>query len=163
MRSNGVDKHDHSAEIPRAVNTIARDGSTFIGYNTDGIGFINDLLRLQWQVTGQNVLILGAGGAAQGIIEPLLRANAKVTVVNRTSSKSADLKSQFPAIETMLLQQVEPEWHVVVNATSSQRFEGDFALDPEVFRNAFCYEPELSPNGLYSIHSICAINGENNR
>lgn len=81
-----------------AVNTLIRrrDGSIF-GDNTDGVGLVRDMItNLGWQVNGLRVLILGAGGAVRGVLEPLLREQPKeLLVVNRTPERAAELAAEF--------------------------------------------------------------------
>jgi shikimate dehydrogenase len=72
--------------------------------NSDGEGLTRDLRRLLKQrsgaaLNGINVLILGAGGAAQGVIEPLMGAGvASITVFNRTHEKAEALVKQFTGL-----------------------------------------------------------------
>jgi shikimate dehydrogenase len=71
------------SERARAVNTLSRlpDG-TIVGDNTDGIGLLRDMIaNLGWQLNSQRVLILGAGGAVRGVLEPLLREHPKELLV----------------------------------------------------------------------------------
>ena len=58
-----------------AVNTLSRaEDGAIEGDNTDGIGLVRDMIaNLGWAVQGLRVLVLGAGGAARGVLEPLLR------------------------------------------------------------------------------------------
>ncbi|MFO1425473.1 MAG: shikimate dehydrogenase [Steroidobacteraceae bacterium] len=85
------------AERAGAVNTLARQGDKVLGDNTDGAGLVRDLLtNLDVQVAGTRVLILGAGGAARGVIAPLLElAPSELVVANRTADKARDLVSLF--------------------------------------------------------------------
>ena len=84
-----------------AVNvlTLADDG-LIDGDNTDGIGLIRDLIaNLGWTVQGLRVLLVGAGGAARGVLEPLLRERPReLLVVNRTAARAADLAVEFAGI-----------------------------------------------------------------
>jgi len=81
-----------------AVNTLSReeDGSIF-GENTDGIGLVRDMVvNLGWLVHGKSALIIGAGGAVRGILEPLLRESpSKVVIINRTASRAETLAAEF--------------------------------------------------------------------
>jgi shikimate dehydrogenase len=83
------------AKIVGAVNTLKkRDDGTLLGDNTDGVGFVNDLLANEVTITNKRILIIGAGGAARGVILPLLERNpAEITIVNRTAKKSARLST----------------------------------------------------------------------
>lgn len=81
-----------------AVNTLIQrpDGSIF-GDNTDGIGLVRDMIaNLGWRINGLRVLILGAGGAVRGVLEPLLREQPKeLLVVNRTPERAGELAEEF--------------------------------------------------------------------
>ncbi|MBO1924633.1 shikimate dehydrogenase [Thiomicrorhabdus sp. 6S3-12] len=86
------------AQSAHAVNTFLFDdeGKTH-GDNTDGIGLVNDIEQNgQRPFSGQKVLILGAGGAVQGIMEPLLAKNpASVHIANRTAKRAEVLGNRF--------------------------------------------------------------------
>jgi shikimate dehydrogenase len=81
-----------------AVNTLLLDGTgQLVGANTDGAGLLQDLeSNLGLSLAGQRVLVLGAGGATRGILEPLLLAQpALVLVANRTPSRAIELAAAF--------------------------------------------------------------------
>ncbi|BCO32369.1 shikimate dehydrogenase (NADP(+)) [Thiohalobacter sp. COW1] len=86
------------AERAGAVNTLlwGNDGR-LIGDNTDGIGLVRDLTQnLQQVLTDRRILLLGAGGAARGVIGPLLETHpAGVRVANRTADKARELARLF--------------------------------------------------------------------
>ena len=88
-----------------AVNTLARqdDGSIY-GDNTDGIGLVRDLHdNLGWEIADRRILLLGAGGAVRGILEPLLRRHPKqVVIANRTADKAVELAKAFADLATTL-------------------------------------------------------------
>lgn len=81
-----------------AVNTLSfmPDGS-IAGDNTDGVGLTRDLVdNLGVAIAGQNILLLGAGGAARGILGPILALSpGGLTIVNRTPQKAIDLAHDF--------------------------------------------------------------------
>lgn len=81
----------------RAVNTLTFRGSEIIGDNTDGIGLVRDLLRnLKVTLRGKRLLLMGAGGASYGVLEPLLREEPEgVVVANRTPEKAVALVGHF--------------------------------------------------------------------
>ncbi|TDR33189.1 shikimate dehydrogenase [Hydromonas duriensis] len=74
------------AQWAQAVNTLNFTGAGCMGHNTDGIGLVNDLkCNLNLSLTDKRILILGAGGAARGVLPSLLDERpAQITVVNRT-------------------------------------------------------------------------------
>jgi shikimate dehydrogenase len=117
-----------SAVEARAVNTVAcRDGK-LLGYNTDGVGLITDLARnCGFSVSGRRVLVLGAGGATYGVMQPLLEAGAEsLAVVNRTFAKATELVARFsPMAKATQLTALPYEalchikFDLVINATSA--------------------------------------------
>lgn len=92
--------HQLSVRASRAgaVNMLTRtaDGSIH-GENTDGVGLIRDLIaNLGWTIQGSRVLLVGAGGAARGVLEPLLRERPQeLLIVNRTGARATQLAAEF--------------------------------------------------------------------
>jgi shikimate dehydrogenase len=86
------------AQAAQAVNTIKfnNDGTRF-GDNTDGIGLVKDLtVNKKIQLTGKRILIIGAGGAARGIVAPLLNEHpASLMIANHNHLKAMALVSTF--------------------------------------------------------------------
>lgn len=81
-----------------AVNTILRLPNGLLkGENTDGAGLVSDLQNnLGWTIAGKSILLLGAGGAVQGVIRDMLNAEPKsIVVANRTASKAQELAARF--------------------------------------------------------------------
>jgi shikimate dehydrogenase len=81
------------ADKARAVNTITFNAnSTVVGDNTDGIGLVNDITHnLKFDISHKKVLLLGSGGAAFGVLQPLVGANPSLIVIsNRTFSKAEE-------------------------------------------------------------------------
>lgn len=116
------------ATLAGAVNTLWLEDGILHGCNTDGIGLVKDIERLGFNLNNKRVLLLGAGGAAKGVILPLLEAGvAHLRIVNRTASKATDLLSQVQAaapslnakIESGDLSDIDGEWDIVINATST--------------------------------------------
>jgi shikimate dehydrogenase len=95
-----ADELTDRARIAGAVNTLIPLGDGRLrGDNTDGVGLVTDLEQnLAIGLEGQRILILGAGGAARGVLGPLLsRAPATVWVVNRTAERAVELSARFAA------------------------------------------------------------------
>jgi shikimate dehydrogenase len=108
------------ARVAQAVNTLVLE--TGFGDNTDGVGLINDLaLHLEAPPKGKSILLLGAGGAAQGVVGALLEAGAAhLVVANRTASKAAALAERFRGISACGYDAMPREpFDLVINATSA--------------------------------------------
>jgi shikimate dehydrogenase len=120
------DEPTPAALAAQAVNTLDfRDGK-IIGHNTDGIGLVTDLERnVGFSIRAKRVLIMGAGGATYGVIQPLLNAHPEsVVIANRTVEKAARLAARFENSTTQL--QATPyaalagaQFDLVINATSA--------------------------------------------
>ncbi|WP_233882917.1 shikimate dehydrogenase [Paraburkholderia flagellata] len=80
-----------------AVNTLRFDADGIFGDNTDGFGLVRDIeVNLGVSLAGARVLLLGAGGAARGVVLPMLeRRPREITIVNRTAPKAHALIEQF--------------------------------------------------------------------
>ncbi len=109
-----------------AVNVLTRtEDGTIEGDNTDGIGLVRDMIaNLGWALRGLRVLVLGAGGAVRGVLEPIVRERpAELLIVNRTASKAQQLAQGFSDIAPVegggypLIGQ--RQFDLVINATSA--------------------------------------------
>jgi shikimate dehydrogenase len=93
-----VDALSQRAQRAGAVNTVAmRIDGTLYGDNTDGIGLLRDLRHnLELALKGRRILLLGAGGASRGVVEPLLEAlPEELVIANRTAEKAEQLAGEF--------------------------------------------------------------------
>lgn len=118
------------ARLAGAVNTLSwRDGA-WHGCNTDGVGLVSDLLRLGLRLTGASVLLVGAGGAARGVLQPLAEAGcARIHIVNRTAAKAEALAASWrdsgvspqTAVTGGSLADaaLAGGWNLIINATAS--------------------------------------------
>lgn len=88
--------HTPRARLAQSCNTLIRQSNgEILGDNTDGVGLVEDLQRLQWLGQGSRILILGAGGATAGILGDLISQNADIALYNRTASRAAALVEQM--------------------------------------------------------------------
>jgi shikimate dehydrogenase len=145
-------KRTARAERAGAVNALAklRDG-TILGDNTDGIGMIHDMHNLGWELEGKRILILGAGGAVRGILQPLLEEKpAQVVIANRTKSKAEELAKNFHDlgdVQAKAFEQLPGEvFDVVINGTSAS-MQGELPPLPDnlLAANACCYDMMYGP------------------
>jgi shikimate dehydrogenase len=125
------------ARTAQAVNTLKFDGDTIFGDNTDGAGLVIDLVcNLACAVAGLRILLLGAGGAARGVIEPLLeRRPAQLVLANRTPDRAQRLAQSFggAAEATSYAALAGRQFDLVVNATSASLAGELPPLPPRVF------------------------------
>ena len=137
------------AEAAGAVNTLRFDEDGIFGDNTDGFGLVRDIeVNLGVSLKGARVLLLGAGGAARGVVLPMLeRQPSEITIVNRTAQKAHALVEQFEGAarefgclingggpDAVYCDPVDPKpYDVIVNATAGSL---DAAL-PECDARAF--------------------------
>ena len=112
------------AEIAGSVNTLKKlNNNELLGDNTDGIGLINDLKRLKFIKKNDKILLIGAGGAAKGIIAPLLSLKCSVFITNRNMNKAENIAKRFlyigniSSIDAGSLK--NKYFNLVINATSS--------------------------------------------
>ena len=135
------------AERAGAVNTLARvsDG-TILGDNTDGIGMVHDMHNLGWELEGKRILVLGAGGAVRGILQPLLEEKpAQVIIANRTFHKAEELAKNFHdlgEVQAITFEQLANEtFDIVINGTSAS-MQGELPPLPAklLAEKACCYD-----------------------
>lgn len=113
------------AEIARAVNTLAWKPDGLLGDNTDGAGLVIDLKRnLGFDIANTRILLLGAGGAARGVIGPLLAAGPEcIEIANRHAPRAVELAEEFELLGTVVGSTFEDisgrTFDLVINATSA--------------------------------------------
>jgi shikimate dehydrogenase len=132
------------AAAAQAVNTLVLDRGKPWGDNTDGVGLVRDLgSNLGRRLAGARVLLMGAGGAAQGVLAPLAEAGAEqIVVANRTLPRAQALAARVHGASASSYEAlVGQSFDLVVNATSAG-LSGDLPPLPRgLFRpGAFAYE-----------------------
>lgn len=119
-----ADQLSERALRAKAVNTLKKleDGS-LLGDNTDGAGLVNDLLNNQVVLANKNILILGAGGAVRGVLEPLLAQQpAEICIANRTVEKAEQLAREFADLGPMTAcgyDWIDAPVDIIINGTSA--------------------------------------------
>ncbi|NYR08729.1 shikimate dehydrogenase [Psychrobacter sp. BI730] len=131
----GLSEH---AKTAGAVNTLLLNKAllesgvpiteALYGDNTDGQGLINHIMSMDWPLTDARMALIGAGGAARGVILPLFEAGiGSLTIANRTVSKAADLVNELSAassviddqnIEVCATNELSGAFDIIINATS---------------------------------------------
>ena len=142
-----VNHLSQAAERAHAVNTICIQGNELVGDNTDGAGLLRDLKEnIGFVIEGKSVLILGAGGATRGILQPLLAANPSVILVaNRTQARGEALTRLFKDLGTVravgLDKIPDTAFDLVINATSAGLTGENFPIPKETVSSAtLCYD-----------------------
>ncbi|MDI9347530.1 MAG: shikimate dehydrogenase [Methylacidiphilales bacterium] len=131
---------DAYAEMSQAVNTIYKKENKLWGYNTDGHGFVDDLLdNCKVTLKDKDVFIIGAGGASVGIIPALISAKiSKISIWNRTIQKAEIVAKRFdPWVSVSALDQISSH-HIVICALS-RSVDNNF-LQPFLNSDLICYD-----------------------
>ena len=125
------------AQRAGAVNTLRFEGADIVGDNTDGAGLVADLTRnLHCSLAGKRILLLGAGGAARGVIEPLLEQQpAALVIANRTVSRAQELADLFGnGVTACSFDAATTPFDVVINATAASLAGELPPLSPAIFK-----------------------------
>jgi shikimate dehydrogenase len=138
------------AKQTESVNTIIFKKNGIYGDTTDGIGLINDLLLNKVKLVSSNILLLGAGGAAQGVfLDLILKHPAKLAVYNRTPEKAEILVNKYQSeadknevsLAVFNAKNDNFNFDVVINATSAGILGNELPLAMNAFQpHAFYYD-----------------------
>ena len=122
------DELTQRAQLAGAVNTLTFKQNKIVGDNTDGVGLVSDITQnLTVTINQKSVLLMGAGGAAYGVVLPLLEAGALLSVANRTPEKAVQLANIFNQFSLGVAKVKAGEFNlfnnqpydIVINATST--------------------------------------------
>jgi shikimate dehydrogenase len=114
-------KASRRAQAAQVVNTLVFSALEVLGDTTDGVGLVTDLTRnLGFDLAGKKLLLMGAGGAAQGVVQALLDAGvSQLMVANRTVPRALALAARH-GVEACGYEELQGRsFDVVVNATSA--------------------------------------------
>jgi shikimate dehydrogenase len=142
-----------------AVNTLLMDEDGITGDNTDGAGLVCDLTKnMKLTLKGSRILLVGSGGAARGVIAPLLeQAPDLIVIAGRSAARTAALALEFGAVGTIhgceLGTIPRRPFDVVINATSAG-LTGELPAIPATTIDAatFCYDMSYARAGTAFIH-----------
>ena len=149
-----------------AVNTLfINEHNIVVGDNTDGIGLVEDItLRLNWRLKDMRILIMGAGGAVRGILEPVIKESPhSITIVNRTKEKAQKLANVFSDIFSITAtsypelnnDEASCDFDIIINASSAS-LSSELPTLPinMINKNTYCYDlmyaKELTPFLLWA-------------
>ncbi len=136
--------HTDYAKIAEAVNTLEFKEGQMIGHNTDGLGLVRDLEQnLQFNLKGKKILLIGAGGAAEGVIYSILEKEpSQLTLTNRTIEKSNIIQNKMNAyaqnfhvnLNVIEIAKLPHQYFdLIINATSASLNDNDLGIDNKVF------------------------------
>jgi len=135
------------ADESQSVNTIYKDGDKIIGHNTDIGGFELAIKKINYDINGKKVFILGAGGVVPSIIIALKKMNVlKIFLSNRTKEKGENLKKKFSNIE-LIKWGTTPDFDVIINATKlGLKKDDEIKIDYSVLgKNKLFYDIIYNP------------------
>ncbi|OFQ19440.1 MULTISPECIES: shikimate dehydrogenase [Haemophilus] len=163
-----AEEHSERAKLAEACNTLKKlDDGKLYADNTDGIGLVTDLARLNWLHPNKRILILGAGGATKGVLLPLLQAQQNIVLANRTFSKSKELAERFQPYGNIQAASMDAiplqTYDVVINATSAGLRGGTASVDAETLKlgSAF-YDMQYAKGTDTPFIAYCKSLGLNN-
>jgi shikimate dehydrogenase len=140
------------AKSALAVNTLWMQDGALHGCNTDGVGLVQDLNRLSVPLSQSRILMIGAGGAARGVMGPLLESGClHLRVVNRSVQRAHELVAEWRSkraygateISAASLQdaQIAGGWDLVINASASSLGDAPPDVPSGLYaRNALAYD-----------------------
>ena len=138
------------AQDAGAVNTLIFDAQGIIGDNTDGIGLVRDITKnIGVSFSGKRVLLIGAGGASEGVLHPILAAQPELLIItNRTLDKALNMVKRVEARGELLYVSAYAfddlhgqQFDIVINATSAGLSDSQLPLPSGIFAsNALAYD-----------------------
>lgn len=143
-----ADQLTERARRAGAVNTLKKlEDGRLLGDNTDGVGLVRDLLdNAGVTLQGKRILLLGAGGAVRGVLEPLLAQQPSALVIaNRTVARAEQLAGEFAElgpVQACAFEQLQGPFDVIINGTSASLGGELPPLAESLIRSGatFCYD-----------------------
>lgn len=134
--------------LAAAANTLLFDAQGIAADNTDGAGLVRDITdNLKHAIAGKSLLLLGAGGAAEGVLQPLLDCKpSRLVIANRSLDKAQAMVKKITALESYLqaceFNQLQNQtFDIVINATSAGLTDTALPLPDIIFsKNCLAYD-----------------------
>lgn len=113
-----LDEIDEQSETVGAVNTVKIRNGKWIGYNTDGIGYVKGLQQVYPDLNNAYILILGAGGASKGIANELTKyVKPKLTIANRSMNRFEQWNLNVNKVHLSEAEVALSEFDIIINTT----------------------------------------------
>ena len=119
------------AQAAGVVNILWQENGQYVGDNSDGVGLVRDIEKHPFQITDKKILMIGAGGAVQGVVLPFMEKKpSQITIANRTLAKAQAIVDRFlpqaqaygiglNAIALDHIMQLQEDYSIIINGTSS--------------------------------------------
>jgi shikimate dehydrogenase len=141
------DELSSRAQQTKSVNTISIKNDKLFGETTDGFGLVTDLLTKNMSLENKKILVIGAGGASNGVMFDLISQHPQtIYLTNRTISKSHDMADYWTSLAkendvllNILSLKKDITFDLIINATSSS-FGKKSAIFPENLKGHFWYD-----------------------
>ncbi|MDO9232555.1 MAG: shikimate dehydrogenase [Methylotenera sp.] len=124
-----------------AVNTLININGKVHGDNTDGVGLRRDIEHnLGFSIENKDILILGAGGAAHGVLNSLIGAK-QITIANRNLDKALQLVMSISNASACSFESLERPYDLIINATSAGLTDSALPISDAIFsKNTLAYD-----------------------
>ena len=142
------------AQYALASNTLWQDEQGLIhADNTDGVGLVRDL-KQYIDLCGQKILLIGASGAACGVVQSLLDEKPKqLHIANRTVEKAKQIATRYEGVTFSGLTDIDRQFDVIINATSASISNKVPEINPSVIGvNSICYDMVYGKNANYFLN-----------
>lgn len=162
-----IDQADEDCRILKSVNTIKNINGKLYGYNTDFKGFM-EALKNNFSYSGKNITVVGAGGAARGIIYALYKLGIrKINIMNRTISKAENLQKEFQSLIKISIfaldtKDILNDSDMIINTTSVGLKDKNMPIDVKNIEKADIIDiiyPNTELIKQAKIKGLCTMNG----
>tara|TARA_A100000164_G_scaffold347918_1_gene349703 strand:- start:290 stop:1105 length:816 start_codon:yes stop_codon:yes gene_type:complete len=135
------DYQSNRVKLAEAANVLSFKNNEIFADNTDGVGLVIDMKKnANVDICDKSILLIGAGGAAQGVVGPLLDERPSFLVIsNRTLDSAEKLKKKFANkfstnIETCKLNNIDSKFDIIINATSSSLNSNILPISNDIYK-----------------------------
>lgn len=147
-----ANQHSDRATAAGAANTLTFNAQGIVADNTDGAGIVRDIEHnLRHSIIGKRILLIGAGGAAEGVLQPLLAAQPSTLVIsNRSVDKAQRMVKKIADLPSYTLTHLQActfedlqgrSFDIVINATSTGLSDSALAIPNSIFaKNCLAYD-----------------------